>query len=137
MVVVRLGSNRHEQVNVVKKLAQVMNCSFILLVLGFSFRQLQSGNPMGLQFATLEPLFLLIPFGAALAAISLKPRKWLFASALLANGLLAVLCMMVLLGELVWGMLGSRFISAVVLLALLPSIVNLISVPRVRSSVRQ
>jgi len=116
-----------------QQFARYLNGLGILFVLALGALAFDTAYKVGWRFASLEILVLLIPFGTALAALSLKPSRWLLVSALFANGLLAAVGAVALLGEFAWRMLGPSFTAGIFFLVALPGILNCIAVLRVRA----
>ena len=115
-----------------QQFARYLNGLGILFVLALGALAFDTAYKVGWRFASLEIFVLLLPFGTALAALSLKPSRWLLVCALLANGLLAAFGAVVLLGEFAWRMLGPSFTAGIFFLVTLSGILNCIAVLRVR-----
>lgn len=116
-----------------QQFARYLNGLGILFVLALGVLAFDTAYKVGWRFASFEILVLLFPFGTALAALSLKPSRWLLVSALFTNGLLAAFGAVILLGEFAWRMLGPSFTAGIFFLVTLPGILNCIAVLRVRA----
>lgn len=117
-----------------RKFAQVLNCLGLLLVLAFAAFNFHIAYSVGWDFASVGPLILCIPYVTALVSLSTKPRTWIFALALLANGMLALFGFILLLGELAWHMFGTLAICGFAVFVVIPGILNFILISKVRSA---
>jgi hypothetical protein len=91
----------------------------------------------GGAFMSYEPLaVVLVPFGLALLALSKHSNKWLIRLALVFNGIVVGFCVLVLLGEFAWHMLGPRFVALFAVFVLTPGVLNYVAVSRRRKAIR-